>query len=288
MRVTLIQYDVVLADKEANRRKAEEGIRRGAGSDLYLLPEMFSTGFIIHPEGLAEEEDSDTILWMKRMAREMDAAICGSLAMKVKMKENVNVNVNVNNSPTHQLTNSPTHQNDVRYFNRMYFVRPDGSVSTYDKAHLFVYGGEGIHFTAGTSRTIVEWRGVKILLQVCYDLRFPMWSRNSVDKEGNTLFDMIVYSAEWPTARQLAWETLPIARAIENQCFVAACNRVGHDGFGDYNGASRLIHPYGHVLAEGPLNKECEITGEIDMDQLLRYREKFPTLNDIIWTKDYC
>lgn len=263
MRVTLIQYDVVLADKKANLKKAEEGIRRAQGSDLYLLPEMFSTGFIIQPKGLAEEEESDSLRWMKRMAQEMDAAICGSMAVKLSDK-------------------------DGKYVNRMYFVKPDGEVTIYDKSHLFVYGGEGEHFTAGTERVIVEWRGVKILLEVCYDLRFPMWCRNSVDEQGNTLYDMIVYSAEWPTARQLAWDTLIVARAIENQCFVAACNRVGQDSWGTYNGSSRLIHPYGHVLAEGPLDKECEITGEIDMAQLLRYREKFPTLKDIIWKKDYC
>lgn len=261
MKITLVQHDIAWANPQANVERADSIISANPGADLYLLPEMFSTGFITKPVGLAEPADTDTVKWMIRKAKEMDAAICGSIAMEVEGK----------------------------FYNRMFFVEPDGKVTTYDKSHLFLYAGESDNYTAGTERVIVEFRGVKILLEVCYDLRFPMWCRNSMDDEGNALYDLIVYSAEWPLARRLAWDTLLPARAIENQCFVAACSRVGNDDWGVYFGGSKIVHPYGHLLADSPEDgKECAITGEIDMDQLNRYRTKFPTLKDIIWKKDYC
>lgn len=260
MKITLIQFEIAWANPTENIIRADAAINRSPGSDLYIMPEMFSTGFIMKPKGLAESKDSDSLKWMIRKSKEMDAAICGSIAV----------------------------EDNGHFYNRMYFVKPDGEVTTYDKSHLFIYGGEGEQYTPGNKRVIINYRGINILLEICYDLRFPMWCRNSMDDDGNTSYDLILYSAEWPLARKLAWDTLLSARAIENQCYVAACSCVGADDWGEYFGGSKIIHPYGHILAEGELNKPQEITGEIDMEQLVRYRTKFPTLKDIIWKKDYC
>lgn len=261
MRVTLLQHDLVWKDPEANVRRFDLAIDRNPGSDVYVFPEMFSTGFITQPRGCAETDDSETLRWMIRKSRQADAALAGSVAV----------------------------ESNGRYYNRFYFVKPDGEVVTYDKSHLFVYGGEGLYYSAGSERVITEFRGVRILLEICYDLRFPMWCRNQIGTDGKAVYDMIIYCAEWPLARKLAWDTLIRARAIENQCFVAACNRVGKDDWGEYFGGSALVHPYGHLLTEEEESgSECELTGEIDMEQLERYRTKFPTLNDILWKKDYC
>ena len=147
MEITILQQNIVWSDPEANRKKADEAINRNPGADLYVLPEMFSTGFCTQPEGIAESTDSETLAWMKRKAAETNAAIAGSVAVT----------------------------KDGKYYNRFYFVKPDGSVAQYDKKHLFTYGGEHLQFTPGNERVIVEWKGVRILLEICYDLRFPVW-----------------------------------------------------------------------------------------------------------------
>ena len=153
-------------------------------------------------------------------------------------------------------------------------MKPDGSVTWYDKKHLFTYGGEHLRFTAGTERVVVEWRGVRILLEVCYDLRFPVWARNRGD------YDMILYVASWPTPRVSAWSALLVARAIENQCYVAGVNRVGTDPACEYCGGSVIIDPYGKTIAACEMNQECEASAEVDMEKLNAFREKFPALND--------
>ena len=144
----------------------------------------------------------------------------------------------------------------------------------YDKHHLFTYGGEHNHYTAGDKRVVVEWRGVRILLEICYDLRFPIWSRNRGD------YDMIIYVASWPTPRVEAWKALLVARAIENQCYVAGVNRVGDDPNCTYCGGSSIIDPYGRHLAICADSCECEASAEIDMEALEAFREKFPVLKD--------
>lgn len=219
-----------------------------AGSvDLIVLPEMFTTGFCVdpsHAEGVIDD-GAAAVAWMRRMAERYDAAVTGSVAVT----------------------------DGERYFNRMYFVRPDGCVEYYDKRHLFAMGGEADHYTAGRRRVVVEWRGVRILLQVCYDLRFPVFARSRGD------YDMIVYAANWPTPRIAVWDTLLRARAIENQCYVAGVNRAGRDPWCDYCGRTALIDPYGRVAAscgEG----EHVVTGDIDMDRLAAFRRKFPVLDD--------
>ena len=246
MKVTILQRNIEWANPALNIQRADEAIDRNAGADLYVLPEMFSTGFCTQPEGIAEPSNSDTLRWMQRKAAETNAAIAGSVAIEEQGK----------------------------YYNRFYFVKPDGSVAHYDKKHLFTYGGEHMRFTAGDERVIVEWRGVRILLEVCYDLRFPIWARNRGD------YDMILYVASWPTPRVAAWSALLVARAIENQCYVAGVNRVGTDPACEYCGGSVIIDPYGKAMATCADNTECEATAEIDMQALEAFREKFPVLKD--------
>ena len=246
MKITVLQRDIIWANPKENVRRAEAAIAAQPGAALYVLPEMFSTGFCTQPEGIAESADSETLHWMQRLAAEKDAAIAGSVAVS----------------------------DQGHYYNRFYFVYPDGKVQYYDKKHLFTYGGEHKRFTAGEERVVVEFRGVRILLEVCYDLRFPLWARNRGD------YDLILYVASWPTSRVEAWSTLLRARAIENQCYVAGVNRVGTDPACDYCGGTALIDPYGKTLAECERNQESEISAVIDMERLRAFREKFPVLND--------
>ena len=246
MRITILQRDIEWAAPEVNRQRADEAIARNPHSDLYVLPEMFSTGFCTCPEGIAESADSATLQWMKQTAARTNAAIAGSVAVK----------------------------DGDKYYNRFYFVTPDGEVTYYDKKHLFTYGGEHLRFTAGEERKVVEFRGVRFLLEVCYDLRFPIWSRNRGD------YDMILYVASWPTPRVEAWSALLVSRAIENQCYVAGVNRVGVDPSCEYCGGSVIIDPYGKSIASCARGEECEATAEIDMEALEAFRQKFPVLSD--------
>ena len=245
MKTIILQRNIVWADPVENCRRCEEAFDRNMGADLYVLPEMFSTGFCTQPEGIAER-DGYTLEWMKQQAKTREVAIAGSVATEV----------------------------DGKFYNRFYFVKPDGSVAQYDKKHLFTYGGEHKRFTPGNERVIVEWKGVRILLEVCYDLRFPIWARNRGD------YDMILYVASWPTPRVEAWSALLVARAIENQCYVAGVNRVGTDPSCEYCGGTVLIDPYGKTIAACPMNTECEASAEVDMEKLEAFREKFPVLND--------
>lgn len=245
MRITLLQRDLVWANPAENARRARDMMLRAPQSDLYLLPEMFSTGFAVAPMGIAETENL-SLQWMTVMAAERNAAIAGSVAVEA----------------------------DGRYYNRFYFVKPDGSVTRYDKRHLFGYSGEQEYYTAGNERVVVEFRGVRFLLQVCYDLRFPVWSRNHND------YDCILYVANWPTSRMPAWNTLLKARAIENQCYVCGVNRVGQDSLCQYSGGSAIVHPYGLVEAAAKDGMEDIVTGTLDMNALQAFRTKFPVLSD--------
>lgn len=238
--------DIAWSNTSDNVRKANAMIDDAPKADLYVLPEMFSTGFATCPEGIAEEEGSDTLSWMKRKAEEKDAAIAGSVAIS----------------------------SGGKYYNRLYFVKPDGSVAFYDKRHLFSYAGEDEHYTCGDERVVVEWRGVRIMLQVCYDLRFPVFSRNHGD------YDMVVYVAAWPTSRIHVWDTLLKARAMENQCYVAGVNRLGSDPNCDYCGHSVIISPYGKEIATCEEQMECTAQADIDMERLEAFRKKFPVLDD--------
>jgi omega-amidase len=246
MKITTLQRDILWAQPAANVKRTEEAIRQLPDADLFILPEMFSTGFATQPEGIAENDHSDTLAWMKSTAAARNCAICGSILVK----------------------------SEGRFYNRFYFVEPDGKVTTYDKRHLFTYGGEDKFITAGEERVIVTFRGIRILLEVCYDLRFPVWSRNRGD------YDLALYVASWPKSRIDAWSTLLKARAIENQCYVAGVNRVGNDPSCEYNGCSVILDPYGHTLAACEPNQEMAATADIDLEILHAFRAKFPVLND--------
>jgi len=246
MQTVILQHDIAWANPEENRLRLGRLIDAQPQADLYVLAEMWSTGFATQPEGIAESDHSESLQWMVAKARERNAALAGSIAVK----------------------------SGSRYYNRFYFVRPDGTIDHYDKRHLFTYGGEHEHFTRGEERVVAEWRGVRFLLEVCYDLRFPVWSRNRGD------YDAIIYVASWPTPRVEAWSTLLRARAIENQCYVVGVNRVGEDPACQYCGASAVIDPYGRTLAECERGRECAAGALIDMDALNAFRQKFPVLND--------
>lgn len=246
MNITILQRDIKWNNRAVNIARADEAIERMPGADLYVLPEMFSTGFCVEPNGIAESIEGESLQWMKRKAAAINAAIAGSVAVT----------------------------DGERYYNRFYFVKPNGEVEYYDKHHLFTYGNEHIHFTQGDKRIIVEWRGVRILLEVCYDLRFPVWARNRGD------YDMILYVASWPSTRAKAWSALLVARAIENQCYVAGVNRVGSDPKCEYSGNSVIVNPYGEIVAECEVGVECESSVNIDMALLRDFRDKFPVLND--------
>lgn len=246
MRVAILQTAPIPGEKELNLQNIDNLIGGGDGSDLYILPEMFNTSMIQEAVSIAEPMDGPTIEWMKQKAANLDAAIAGSIAIS----------------------------QDGKTYNRFCFVTPDGKVEYYDKRHLFTYAGEGEYITPGHSRKVVVFRGVRIMLQVCYDLRFPVFVRNRDD------YDMIIYVASWPIARKIAWNTLIRARAIENQCYVAAVNRVGIDQFGVYSGDSVLISPYGENVVVAEESKVDMVSAELDMDKLNHFREKFPVLDD--------
>lgn len=245
MKISLLQTDIVWADPAANCAKAERVISTLPKSDVYVLPEMFSTGFATDPQGVAERE-GHSLSWMTAVAKRHDAAICGSVAV----------------------------EEDGRYYNRFYFVGPDGEMAHYDKRHLFSYGGEDKRYMRGEERVVVEFRGVRILLQVCYDLRFPIFSRNRND------YDVAIYVANWPIPRLEVWKTLLHARAIENQCYVVGVNRCGVDNACEYSGGTMLIDAYGRTAAECAYGKEDSVTVELDMDKLASFRKKFPVLMD--------
>src|ERR1700677_3019146 len=200
--VTTIQPDLQWEDKTANLRRLEEKIDAiGVHTELVILPEMFSTGFSMRPEVLAERMDGPTVDWMKNMAARKKVILTGSVII----------------------------EEEGKYFNRLIWMLPNGQYGYYDKRHRFAYAGENEHYSAGHKRLIASVKGWKILLQVCYDLRFPVWSRQAAE-DGLPEYDLIIYVANWPQRRSLAWKTLLQARAIENQSYVAGVNRVGNDG----------------------------------------------------------
>ena len=252
-RVTILQTNIKWADPDANQKALESALLSSEKSDLYVLPEMWNMGF------LAGEESKDSLIHnskfiiqnLKELARRYDAAIAGSLDVE---------------------------ENGRRY-NRFYFVTPT-DVYTYDKRHLFSYAGEDKNFAAGDERTIVEWRGVKFLLQVCYDLRFPCFSRNRLTADGTPLYDAIIYVANWPASRRRVWDVLLQARALENQCFVVGVNRVGDDPNCHYDGGSAIIDAKGKILAKVQDETAASATALLDMESLNAFRAKFPVLRD--------
>jgi omega-amidase len=248
LHITLIQSDIVWEDKSANLQHYERLLGKITGPrHLVVLPEMFSTGFSMAPERLAEPMDGETVKWMIRMAVAHRCILAGSLII----------------------------EEAGNYYNRMLWVQPDGQTGCYDKRHLFGFAGEDKHYTAGKDRKIAQVNGWRINLQVCYDLRFPAWARNRGDE-----YDVLLYVANWPAPRSLAWKTLLQARAIENQCFVVGVNRIGQDAKGnDYLGESSVFGPMGEQLWQ-QAGTEAVQTLTLDKEILDQTREKLPFLKD--------
>ena len=248
MKITLIQPDIIWENKLLNLGRLRDLISSApVATEIVVLPEMFNTGFSVHPYNLSENPFSETFDWMKDIAKEYDLGICGSYIVK----------------------------ENNQFFNRWIFVSPENEVWSYDKRHLFSPAGEDRLFTKGIKRVIFTFRGLRICPNVCYDLRFPVWSRVQKD------YDLLINSANWPESRRDVWLTLLKARAIENQCYVAGVNRIGIDGEGiKYCGDSMIIDPKGVIIGSDKMNEECLISGEIFLEQLSDFRNKFPALND--------
>lgn len=249
----LIQSRLEWEDKTKNLRHFEEKIRAlEPGAHIVFLPEMFSTGFSMRPEALAEPMSGPSVEWMKILAREKKMIICGSLII----------------------------EEQGRYFNRLLWVLPNGQLGYYDKRHRFAFAGEDQHYTAGTERLIASVNGWKIQLLVCYDLRFPVWARQQTSPENEFEYDLLVYVANWPQRRNTAWKTLLRARAIENQAYVIGVNRVGEDGNGiAHSGDSSVIDPLGEILYQKE-GEEDVFRITLDLEHLQEVRSKFPFLKD--------
>ncbi len=250
--VTLIQTNLHWEDKSSNLKMLEEKIGQiKEKTEVVILPEMFSTGFSMNPEQLAETMDGETVQWMKRIAAFKKIILTGSIIAK----ENGN------------------------YYNRLIWMLPNGQYGIYDKRHRFAFAGEDEHYAAGTKRLIAAVKGWRVNLQICYDLRFPVWARQQLHPEGPE-YDILIYVANWPERRTHAWKTLLQARAIENQCYVVGLNRVGNDGNGIYHsGDSMVIDPMGEVLYTKK-DEEDIFTIALNKEHLIATRNKLPFLKD--------
>jgi len=253
--ITGIQTDLVWEDKAANISKFEEKINSiSEKTEVVVLPEMFSTGFSMKPEQLAETMDGETMQWMKRIAAEKKIILTGSV-----------------------IINQPGNKGITHYYNRLIWMQPDGQYGYYDKRHLFAYADEHNHYTAGTKRLITSVNGWKINLLVCYDLRFPVWARQI---PGTEMYDVLIYVANWPEKRIHAWKTFLQARAIENQCYTVGVNRTGNDGNNiHYSGESMVVDPMGEILYQKKDDEDI-FTVVLDKDHLNKIREKFPFWKD--------
>lgn len=254
LRVSIVQGDTRWHDAAGNRDYYAGLIAPLAGqSDLVVLPETFTSGFSNDAVASAEDMQGETVAWMRAQAKKLDAAITGSVQLRVA---------------------------DAVY-NRLLFATPDGTLHHYDKRHLFTFAGEHTRYAAGRERLIVEWRGWRICPLVCYDLRFPVFARNRLDsaRQNAPDYDLLIFVANWPAVRAYPWQTLLRARAIENLCYVAGVNRTGRDGNAlDYSGDSVLIDFLGQPLAEG--EGEFVATATLSAQALTDFRQRFPALHD--------
>jgi omega-amidase len=271
--VTTIQADLKWEDKTVNLRRLEEKIDGiGGHTELVILPEMFSTGFSMRPDAFAENMDGPAVTWMRSVAARKKIILTGSLII----------------------------EEDGNYFNRLIWMLPNGQFGSYDKRHRFAYAGEDNHYAAGTRRLVASVKGWKVLLLVCYDLRFPVWSRQrpshanygefatinpehipaEASAEAALEYDLIIYVANWPERRSHAWTTLLQARAIENQSYVIGVNRVGDDGNDiAHSGDTMIVDPLGEVLYRAA-PKEDTFTLTLTKEHLQTVRQRFPFWRD--------
>ncbi len=249
LRISMIQSHIIWEDRDENLGYYGELLRRVSGkTDIAVLPETFTTGFSMEVERLADTMDGPTIPAIKSWAVKYNLAVAGSFIVK----------------------------DNGNYFNRAFFITPEGDEYYYDKRHLFRMADEDKHFTAGNKRTVISYKGWNICLQVCYDLRFPIWSRNR-----NNEYDLLIYVANWPEARKKVWKTLLPARAVENMAYVCGVNRVGIDGKGfTYRGDSMVFSPKGKKLADAGKREEITRTCTLNKEDLDELRAKFPAWKD--------
>jgi omega-amidase len=265
LKITTLQLDLVWENKTQNLQKINEILRGVGKTDVIVLPEMFTTGFSMTPEKWAEPMSGDTFNWLKAKALELDAAITGSFIC----------------------------EESGHYFNRLIWMQPDGSFFKYDKRHLFSLAGEHQHYKAGSERITIEWRGWQVCPLVCYDLRFPVWSRNSPNYHIQDIFnentegvhntphyDVLIYVANWPAIRNHAWKSLLVARAIENQSYVVGVNRVGYDGNKIWHSGDTSIIDYQGGIIFDTTEKENISTTILNSGDLSKFRHKFGFLND--------
>jgi omega-amidase len=251
--VTLIQTNLHWQNKKANLEMLQRKIESiKEKTEVVILPEMFTTGFSMKPELFAEKMDGETVQWMKKIAAERKIIITGSVIVEVGGK----------------------------YFNRLIWMLPNGEYGVYDKRHLFAFADEHKHYARGNKKLIASVKGWKINLQVCYDLRFPVWARQSPSLEKEAEYDLLINVANWPDKRRLAWKTLLRARAIENQCFVIGVNRVGEDGNKiSYNGDSSIIDPMGEIIYEKNTVEDI-FTCTLQKEKVIEIRNQFPFWRD--------
>lgn len=246
LEVTLIQDELDWQDPVANRRRFDEHLRHLTPTDVVVLPEMFTTGFTMAAADYAETMDGLTVAWMLEHARRLDAVVCGSLIIRERLGDG------------------------EHYFNRLIWAMPDGGTVSYDKRHLFRHAGETEHYTAGGDRVVVEHRGWRIAPMICYDLRFPVWSRHAHDS------DVLLYVANWPAPRHTAWEALLKARAIENQCYAVGVNRIGTDANGlDYRGGSAVYGYLGAAVTDCGDRREVA-NALLSCERLRDFRSTYP------------
>ncbi len=245
LRICVVQTDIIWEDPSANLRKFSELIAKTDQADVIILPEMFTTGFTMHPENYKETMDGKSVSRIRNIASAKGAVITGTLII----------------------------EENGKIYNRCIWASPDGAIEYYDKRHLFTMSGEHMHYSAGEKRLLTEYKSWKFCPLICYDLRFPVWSRNRED------YDVLLYMANWPATRHRAWKTLLPARAIENQAYCIGVNRVGRDGNGhEYIGDSVFVDPGGISFFTGDREK-TEIF-ELSHRELHNFRKKFPVLKD--------
>jgi omega-amidase len=263
--ITTIQSGLAWENKETNLEMFGNKIRSISGKkEIVILPEMFSTGFSMNPALLAETMDGPTVQWMRSLSASQKIILTGSIII----------------------------EENSAYYNRLIWMLPNGNYGYYDKRHLFAYAGEDKYYTPGNKRLIASVKGWKVNLQICYDLRFPVWARQSDSsfdqvplppdqrKNKGVEYDLLVYVANWPEKRIQAWKTLLQARAIENQCYVVGVNRVGNDGNNIYHsGDSMVIDPLGEILYNKPHEEDIH-TIQLDKTKLDDLRTRLPFLND--------
>ena len=253
--ITLVQPNIHWEDPVKNIKlynKLLSGVKKGS-TDLIVLPEMFSTGFSMKPSNLAEEMNGFSMQWMHETAASLKAVVCGSLIIKEKKK----------------------------YYNRFIWMQPNGEFQHYDKRHLFRMGGEDKIYTAGKKKLVIAYKGWNICPFICYDLRFPVWSRNQTIGAGNPEYDLAIFVANWPAVRSFPWQQLLLARAIENQAYVIGLNRVGDDGNGiAHEGHSSIIDMTGNSILKLKPKKQQVETITIDKQSLVDFRKRFPAYKD--------